>query len=136
MANAQAQKAIAKVIATAELRFSKKVTIHQAEVRKYKAVIQGKPVEYDKMYLIFAVTDDDNNSFLGGMQKVLMLGSKDDPAYSQLLKAKPGDRGTLTFSVSEQITDETTNEDGTKSVGSHVVSLTVEDFTPDKKGDN
>lgn len=133
MANAQATKAISRVIGTAELRFSKHITIHGNEVRKYKAEIQGKPVEYDKMYLIFAVTDDDNASFLGAMQKVLMLGAKDDPAYAQLLKAKPGDKGTLTLSVSEQITDETTNDDGSKGVGSHVVSLTVEDFTPDKK---
>lgn len=128
MANSSQTKAMAKVIAASTLRFKKNVTIHNVEVRNYKAVIDNAPKDYEKMYLVFAVTDNDDHDFLN-MQKVLMLGKKDDPAYAKLVNAKPGEKGTLTFSVSEQITDESVDEKtGFVGTGSHVVSLKVEDW--------
>lgn len=128
MANSAQTKAMAKVMAASTIRFEKNVTLHNVEVRKYNAVINGKETPYEKMYLVFAVNDNDNSDFLN-MQKVLMLGKNDDPAYGKLVNAKPGEKGVLTFSVSEQITEESVDaETGNKGTGSHIISLKVEDW--------
>lgn len=131
---AQRDKTIAQVVSAASLRFEKRVTIMRSQVREYKAVIDGKDTEYDKLYITFMVDDDtDDDDFLGGGTKTLMLGARDDPAYASLLHVSRGTTGTMTFSVSEQITAETTDSEGNRGTGSHIVGLTIESFSPDKK---